>query len=401
MGRQPDGAPASFTFKDLQNLQELGPASLKDAGAMLAPSGISHSLQLDGSGDMNTSTYGDMPGSSPMFKFGSPSPMKGQVKSEFDQWHLPHTGLTPTAGAQQAMQPGQPGVAQQPGAPGAMPGQYPGYAGAPQQGYPGAQVGHPGAGYVQQQQHQQHQQQHQHQQHQHQHQQQQQQAAVPGGHQIPGPGMPGYGNEQDDGGASGRGRRKRAASTELEQSAAVSNKSKYTHDEAMAVLNRKGGPVSEDDLSRIDPSTLSQDDVKKLKKLRRAIRNRESATASRLRRKEYIENLEKRMSELSSQNTLLNISVTEMQMREKDKREEEERIRLENERLRADTEATRIANQKLREEKLYMQQVSEKLQAFKFSHPSAPSSGGKDDELVEPPTWPPPRQKTPVLVFRQ
>jgi TolA-binding protein len=154
-------------------------------------------------------------------------------------------------------------------------------------------------------------------------------------------------------------------------------------------------------LSRIDPSTLSQDDVKKLKKLRRAIRNRESATASRLRRKEYIEDLEKRMSELSSQNTLLNISVTEMQMREKDKREEEERIRLENERLRADTEATRIANQKLREEKLYMQQVSEKLQAFKFSHPSAPSSGGKDDELVEPPTWPPPRQKTPVLVFRQ
>ena len=38
--------------------------------------------------------------------------------------------------------------------------------------------------------------------------------------------------------------------------------------------------------------------------------------------------MEKRMSELSSQNTLLNISVTEMQMREKSKREEEERIRV-------------------------------------------------------------------------
>ena len=161
--------------------------------------------------------------------------------------------------------------------------------------------------------------------------------------------------------------------------------------------------MSEDDLSRIDPDTLSQDDVKKLKKLRRAIRNRESATASRLRRKEYIENLEKRMSELSSQNTLLNISVTEMQMREKDKREEEERIRSENERLRADTEATRIANQKLREEKLYMQQISEKLQAFKFAHPSGSpnASGNGTDEVIEPPTWPPPRQKGQVLVFKK
>ena len=342
--------------------------------------------------------YGDMPGSSPMFKFGSPSPMKGQVKSEFDQWGLgapsgglPHTGLTPTAGQQGLVgQPGQPGQQQHPGM--VQPGQQQQqqyaaqqYA-APQQQQqipgqqiPGQQYAHPGmqqqhTGMVQHPGVQQHMQ------------------------QQPGAGHPSEYGEGEDG-IRGNGRRKRAASTELDGAGPVSDKRKYTHDEAMAVLNRKGGPVSEDDLSRIDPGTLSQDDVKKLKKLRRAIRNRESATASRLRRKEYIENLEKRMSELSSQNTLLNISVTEMQMREKDKREEEERIRLENERLRADTEATRVSNQKLREEKLYMQQVSEKLQAFKFSHSPRPAAGEVPD-IVEPPTWPPPRQKTNVMVFK-
>ena len=40
-------------------------------------------------------------------------------------------------------------------------------------------------------------------------------------------------------------------------------------------------PVVMQELARIDPSILSTDEVKKLKKLRRAIRNRESATASR------------------------------------------------------------------------------------------------------------------------
>jgi hypothetical protein len=182
---------------------------------------------------------------------------------------------------------------------------------------------------------------------------------------------------------------------------------------------------------------------------RRAIRNRESATASRLRRKEYIENLEKRMSELSSQNTLLNISVTEMQMREKDKREEEERIRSENEKLRADTEATRAENVRLREEKSYMQQVQEKLSQFKvggapllFRDHDQPAhavcrdgtaaaadvsccthrppvscaaalstrwlpqletqaAGGDADEIAEPPTWPPPKQKPAVVVVQK
>ena len=203
----------------------------------------------------------------------------------------------------------------------------------------------------------------------------------------------------------GSGKRARARNHEIndqdEFPALHTDKRKYTQAEALGVLNRKGGPVSEEDLARIDPQLLSADDVKKLKKLRRAIRNRESATASRLRRKEYIENLEKRMSELSSQNTLLNISVTEMQMREKDKRAEEERIRVENERLRADTEATRIENIRLREEKLYMQQVQDKLSQFKLDSLSPGQTGGDDDDLVEPPTWPPPQHRPKVVVLKK
>ena len=81
---------------------------------------------------------------------------------------------------------------------------------------------------------------------------------------------------------------------------------------------------------------LDQSQVKKLKRMRRAIRNRESATASRLRRKEYIESLEKRTSELCSENAMLDLSVTEMQMREKKKNEELSSLRDETGRLRED-----------------------------------------------------------------
>ena len=69
---------------------------------------------------------------------------------------------------------------------------------------------------------------------------------------------------------------------------------KLTRDEAIQLLNKDGGVASEEELNEIDPSYLSADQVKKLKRMRRAIRNRESATASRMRRKEYIESLEKR-----------------------------------------------------------------------------------------------------------
>ena len=118
--------PASYTFKDLQSLQELGPASLKvrparpasrsatrcarrpsDAACVQdarAAGGV-ESLQFN-QGEGLAGGYGEMPGSSPMFKFGSPSPPSGQVKSEYDQWQLPHTGLTPTAAAAQGGVPG-------------------------------------------------------------------------------------------------------------------------------------------------------------------------------------------------------------------------------------------------------------------------------------------------------
>ena len=45
------------------------------------------------------------------------------------------------------------------------------------------------------------------------------------------------------------------------------------------------------------------------------------------------------------------------------------------------------ANAKLREEKLYMQQVSEKLQAFKISQAGSAEATIPDDTVVEPPTW--------------
>ena len=57
----------------------------------------------------------------------------------------------------------------------------------------------------------------------------------------------------------------------------------------------------------LDPAQL-----KSLKKQRRAMRNRASATASRQRKKEYLQNLERHMNELSNSNTLLLTSVARM-----------------------------------------------------------------------------------------
>ena len=95
---QIDDQPASFTFKDLQSLQELNMEKLGKSDSLsghsaamdLAPAGLS----FQGLNSDDNLTYGDMPAGSPIFKFGNPSPMK----RELDQWNL-GAGLTPTAGA--------------------------------------------------------------------------------------------------------------------------------------------------------------------------------------------------------------------------------------------------------------------------------------------------------------
>lgn len=58
-----------------------------------------------------------------------------------------------------------------------------------------------------------------------------------------------------------------------------------------------------------------------------------------------------RRSELCSENALLDLSVTEMQMREKGKADELERIRQENEQLRKETYHNRAENHQLKRDK--------------------------------------------------
>ena len=62
----------------------------------------------------------------------------------------------------------------------------------------------------------------------------------------------------------------------------------------------------------LNAGNLDPEQMKTLKKQRRAMRNRASATASRQRKKEYLQNLEKHMSELKNSNTLLLTSVARM-----------------------------------------------------------------------------------------
>lgn len=158
-------------------------------------------------------------------------------------------------------------------------------------------------------------------------------------------------------------------------------------DDAVALLNMPGGVTTEEELNEIDPALLTPEETKKLKRMRRAIRNRESATASRMRRKEYIESLEKRTSELCSENAMLDLSVAEMKMREKAKAEELERVRQENNQLRAESYANRAENHQLRQDK---QVIEERLKSVKLV------DGAEADDLERtsgPGTWPLPKKK--------
>ena len=167
---------------------------------------------------------------------------------------------------------------------------------------------------------------------------------------------------------------------------------KLTREEAIALLNKDGGVASEDELNEIDPGYLTAEEIKKLKRMRRAIRNRESATASRMRRKEYIESLEKRTSELCSENAMLDLSVTEMQMREKAKAEELERIRQENEMLRKETYNDRAENHQLKRDK---QVIEEKLRNVKLVNQQ-----DEEPEFSQPGTWPLPRNHPQRIVIQ-
>ena len=70
-------------------------------------------------------------------------------------------------------------------------------------------------------------------------------------------------------------------------------------------------------------------------------------------------------------------------------------MRSENEQLRAVTQSIQQENAKLRSEKHFMEQVSEKLARFKLSE----GAHGGSDLPMEPPTWPPPKSKPQVIVY--
>ena len=88
--------------------------------------------------------------------------------------------------------------------------------------------------------------------------------------------------------------------------------------------------------------------------------------------------------------------TTELQMREKSKREEIDRIRDENDMLRMATMATTKENQKLQEEKAELHEINSRVQGLVVAE--------DDDETAawtEPPTWPPPKNRPKVVVIRR
>ena len=118
---------------------------------------------------------------------------------------------------------------------------------------------------------------------------------------------------QDGGGV----KRPFSATTSLSSSAARSGGSQATsYDSDEEVDSSNWSQKDQESLAQIEAmlnaGNLDPEQTKSLKKQRRAMRNRASATASRQRKKEYLQNLERHMNELANSNTLLLTSVARM-----------------------------------------------------------------------------------------
>jgi len=152
---------------------------------------------------------------------------------------------------------------------------------------------------------------------------------------------------------------------------------KREHEDDMDV-SKKGRARIEIDEAELDKIT----DPEQQKKMRRALRNRASATASRQRKKEYLQQLEERMSQLSSQNTLLNISMTEMKIAESKRRKELIAISEENNRLKRDRCQLDAAHSKLEQDRnsLRVSLSSMKVEIVNLTSPTASAAQCKQAE---------------------
>ena len=121
--------------------------------------------------------------------------------------------------------------------------------------------------------------------------------------------------EQGESGGGGRAKRPFSATTSSSTGGrSGSNLAGYDSDEELDSCN--WSQKDQESLAQIEAilnaGNLDPEQMKTLKKQRRAMRNRASATASRQRKKEYLQNLETHMSELTNSNTLLLTSVARM-----------------------------------------------------------------------------------------
>ena len=120
---------------------------------------------------------------------------------------------------------------------------------------------------------------------------------------------------QEPHGGGGRAKRPFSATTSLSAEVGLGgDPAGYDSDEDMDSSN--WSQKDQESLAQIEAmlnaGNLDPGQLKSLKKQRRAMQLRASATASRQRKKEYLQNLERHMSELSNSNTLLLTSVARM-----------------------------------------------------------------------------------------
>ena len=121
--------------------------------------------------------------------------------------------------------------------------------------------------------------------------------------------------DQEERGSGGRAKRPFSATTSSSTAGTLGGyPAGYDSDEEVDSCN--WSQKDQESLAQIEAllnaGNLDPEEMKTLKKQRRAMRNRASATASRQRKKEYLRNLETHMNELTNSNTLLLTSVARM-----------------------------------------------------------------------------------------
>ena len=140
--------------------------------------------------------------------------------------------------------------------------------------------------------------------------------------------------------------------------------------------------------------SLSADEIKKLKKERRAMRNRASATASRQRKKNYLQNLETQLADLQSEQTRLQIRESRLQAAQATRDQHTDLLQEHSRHMQGQKATATEENRMLQQDKSRMVESMRKLRIAKLGDLDSSPHAGMDISVLRKchalsSSWPP------------